>query len=475
MAEPAAQPVRVDLLLTGATVVTMDAYRRVYDPGYVAITGNLITAVGPAAEQTSFVGDVTRDLPGHVVLPGMVNGHTHLTNGIHRGLYDEMALSEWVPAAMWPVVRSCSYERCYAGARVSLAENLLNGVTTVVAGEFSTPDHRAIDGVLDAVTESGIRAVVSRVSVDSDESDEPSQATAEDVRESVDSALAEVSRLRSHYDSPLVEVVPEPLGVLRCTPQMVQEMTAYARAEGTRMTMHVASSRDEITECEKRYACTPIEFLGKLEALGEHLLIAHCVIATPGEMNLLARHSTGVSHNPVSNLMYAVGTAQLDELLCAGVAVGLGTDGSSTNNGQNMWETMKMAMFLQKARFGATWGSAELALELATLGGAKAIGMADRIGSLEPGKQADLMVVDLKVPQHVPRATWPSNIVYSHEHTAVRTVLVAGKILVDDGVLLGWDLPQMCDAADRAAAEVDGATGVYSRYRERTRWTWVSG
>lgn len=474
MAQPDATPIPVDLLLTGAAVVTMDAERHVYAPGFLAVTGDAITAVGPAAERGRYVAAHTRDLPGHVILPGMVNGHTHLTNGIHRGLYDEMPLGEWVRAAMWPVVRSCTRERCHAGARVSLAENLLNGVTTVVAGEFAVPDRSSMDGVLDAVADSGIRAVVSRVSVDSDESGDPSQATDEDVRESIDSALAEVSRLRAWYDSPLVEVVPEPLGVLRCTPDMVREMTAYARAEGTRMTMHVASSPDEIVECRRRYGRGPIEFLADQDALGEHLLIAHCVIATPGEMDLLARHSTGVSHNPVSNLMYAVGTAQLHELLEAGVAVGLGTDGSSTNNGQNMWEAMKMAMFLQKARFGATWGSAELALELATIGGACAIGLGERIGSLEPGKQADLMSVDLDVPQHAPRATWPSNIVYSNEHTAVRTVMVAGRILVEDGELSGWDLPEVCAAAARAADEVEAETGVYGRYRARTRWTWVT-
>ena len=475
MVEPAAAPRRVDTLLSDAVVVTMDAERRVFDPGFVAITDGVIAAVGPAAEQANYLATDTRKLAGRVVLPGLVNGHTHLTNGIHRGLYDEMPLGEWISAAMWPVVRSCTRDRCYAGARISIAENLLNGVTTVVAGEFSTPDRQAIDGVLDAVAESGIRAVVSRVSVDSDESDDPSQATDEDVRESADAALAEVSRLRAAYDSNLVEVVPEPLGVLRCTPDMVREMTAYARSEGTRMTMHVASSPDEIAECERRYGCWPIEFLAEQDALGAHLLIAHCVLAKPEEMALLAATATGVSHNPVSNLMYAVGTAQLDELLQAGVAVGLGTDGSSTNNGQNMWEAMKMAMFLQKVRKGPTWGSGELALELGSLGGARAIGLDDRIGSLEPGKQADLIVVALDVPQHVPRATWPSNIVYSNEHTAVRTVMVAGRVLVDDGVLVGWDIPEICAAAHRAADEVEAATGVYGRYQQRTRWTWVRG
>lgn len=469
------EPTRVDLLLTDGIVVTMDENRTVYSPGFVAITGSTITAVGPMSRRNAFEAGQTRSIAGNVVLPGLVNGHTHLTNGIHRGVYDEMPLAEWIPDAMWPVVRSCSRDRCYAGARVALAENLLNGVTTVIAGEFAVPDRSSMDGVLDAVTEARIRAVVSRVSVDSDESDDPSQATDEDVREAVDDALVEVTRLRAAYDSPLVEVVPEPLGVLRSTPEMVCEMTAYARAEGTRMTMHVASSPDEIKESQRRYGRGPIEQLAELDALGEHLHIAHCVIATPTEMRMLADASTGVSHNPVSNLMYAVGTAQLDELLRAGVSVGLGTDGASTNNGQNMWETMKMAVFLQKSRFGATWGSGELALELATIGGARAIGMADTIGSLEPGKQADLIVVDLDVPQHLPRLTWPSNLVYSHEHTAIDTVMVAGEVLVESGRLVGWDMAQIAAEANRAAGEVDAATGVFSRYQRRTRWNWVAG
>lgn len=465
---------QVDLLLTGGTVVSMDANRTVYAPGFVAVTGTEITAVGPVSEQHRYVAKKTRSLTGKAVLPGLVNGHTHLTNGIHRGLYDEMPLSEWIPAAMWPVVRSCTRSTCYAGARVSIAENLLNGVTTVVAGEFSVPDRSAMDGVLDAMSESRIRAVVSRVSVDSEESADPSQASDADVREEVGEALKQVTRLRAAYNSPLVEVVPEPLGVLRSSPEMVREMTAYARSEGTRMTMHVASSPDEITEAKRRYGCGSIERLSEVGALGEHLLISHCVIASPSEMKLLAETSTGVSHNPVSNLMYAVGTAQLHELLEAGVDVGLGTDGASTNNGQNMWETLKMASFLQKQRFGATWGSGELALELGTLGGARAIGMADTIGSLEVGKQADLIVVDLDVPQHLPRLTWPSNIVYSHEHTAIETVMVAGEVLVDSGELLGWDLAAVAEQANQAAAEVDAATGVYSRYQARTRWNWVT-
>ncbi len=463
----------VDLLLNGGIVVSMNDRRQVFSPGYVAITDGAIVAVGPSHEATGIVAKHSIRTDNKVVLPGFVNGHTHVSNGIHRGLYDELKLAEWIPFGMWPVLRSLTQDRSYYGTKVTIAENLLCGVTTGVIGEFSSPDHHAIDGALSALTESGMRAVVARICVDEGESDDPSQASPEDVRESIDGVLAEVDRLRKTYDSSLIEVVPEPLGVLRCSPDMVKALTAYARSEGTRMTMHVASSPDESEECMRLYGVGSVERLSQLGVLGPHLLIAHCVIANDRELAMLAEAKTGVSHNPVSNLMYAVGTAPLAEMIDVGVRVGLGTDGSTTNNGQNMWETMKMAMFLQKARFDATWGSGELALELATIGGARAIGMDDSIGSLEVGKRADMIVVDLDVPQLVPRQVWPSNLVYSNHSSAVRTVIIDGKTLVDDGQLVGWDMADVATNANRAAEEVNRATGLADRYRSRTRWEWI--
>jgi 5-methylthioadenosine/S-adenosylhomocysteine deaminase len=155
--------------------------------------------------------------------------------------------------------------------------------------------------------------------------------------------------------------------------------------------------------------------------------------------------------------------------------VGLGTDGQSTNNGQSLWETMKYAMFAQKGRFGAQWGSAELALELATIGGARAIGMEDRIGSLQAGKQADLILVDLWAPQFQPRSTWPSNLVYANLPSAVDTVLVAGSVLVEGGRLRAWDADEIIAGANRASAEMESRTGLGAKYRARSRWSWVEG
>jgi 5-methylthioadenosine/S-adenosylhomocysteine deaminase len=461
----------VDLVLTGGAVVTMDAERTVYPDGYVAIKDGRIVAVGPASECRHPATEVRR-LADAAVLPGLVNGHTHLSNGISRGLFDELPLADWVERGMWPSLRASRADTSYHGARVALAENLLGGVTTTVVGEFGGPNTDAVEGVLRAVTESQSRAVVARIAVDSSDDHDPSQATAEDVRETIDFALSEVTRLRGLFDSDLVEVVPEALGVLRCTPDMVREFADYARAEGTRMTMHVASSPDERDEAQHRFGMGSIEKLAELGALGPHLLIAHCVWPNEAERRLLAETSTGVSHNPVANLMYAAGIAPLAEMIDAGVRIGFGTDGASTNNGQNMWEAMKMGIFLQKSRFGASWGSAELALELATIGGARAIGMDDEIGSLEVGKRADLMVVDLARPHLVPRSTWPSNLVYSGNPDAVTTVVVEGRVVVDEGRLTMWDRDEVVTGGDRAAERMNAVTGLADMYHSRSRWTW---
>lgn len=466
-------PEHVDLLLKGGPVVTMDAARTVFEDGYVAIHEGRIVGVGASAE-CRVTATEARDLRDSAVLPGIVNGHTHLSNGISRGLFDELPLADWVDRGMWPSLRASREETAYQGARVALAENLLAGVTTTVVGEFGSPNKDSIEGVLRAVTESRSRSVVARISVDSDDDHDPSQATASDVRESAEDALAEVSRLRAIFDSSLVEVVPEALGVLRCTPEMVREFTAYARSEGTRMTMHVASSPDERDEALHRFGMGSIERLAELDALGPHLLIAHCVWPNENERKLLAESHTGVSHNPVANLMYASGIAPLAEMIDAGVRVGLGTDGASTNNGQNVWEVMKSAIFLQKSRLGASWGSAELALELATIGGAQAIGLQDEVGSIEVGKRADLMIVDLNRPHLVPRGTWPSNLVYSGNPDAVRTVLVDGVALVDDGRLTRWDHDEVVRAGNAAADVMNSRTGLADMYRERSGWTWKS-
>ena len=460
-----------DTLLHGGTVVTMAGDRRVWSDGYVAIANGEIVAVGPV-EECRFTAARKIDTRGRVVIPGLVNCHTHLSHGVYRGLLDELPLDEWASGGAWNLVRDSTAETGYAGARVSLTENLLGGVTTVIAGEMSMPDVHAIDGVLRAVQESGSRAVVARMCADSADESDPSQTMPAAVRDEPGNAVREVLRLRAEFGSPLLEVVPEPLGVLRCTTEMITELTALARDEGCRMTMHVASSQEEVDAAQRRFGHGCIDRLAELDVLGPNLLIAHCVCPQDGELGLLAGSSTGVSHNPVSNLMYGLGMAPLAEMLDAGVRVGLGTDGASTNNGQNMWETMKFAIFLQKSRFDARFGSAELALELATIGGARAAGMDQSIGSIEIGKRADLVILATDRPHVLPQVTLVSNAVYAANPSIVETVLVDGRVVVSDGSLSAWDAAQTQALADDMAAQLNRTTGLADAYRARSRWKW---
>lgn len=451
----------------------MDTSRRVWPAGFVAVRDGAIASVGPA-QNCPLRARTVIDTRGRVVIPGLVNGHTHLSHGIYRGLLDELPLGGWASGGAWNLVRDSTRETAYAGARVSLSENLGGGVTTVVAGEMSVPDVHAIDGVLQAVHESGCRAVIARMCADSADETDPSQTMPTAVRDKPADAVSEIARLRAEFGGPLVEVVPEPLGVLRCTSEMIDALTAYASEEGCRMTMHVASSRDEVAAAHRRFGKGCIEQLAELDVLGPHLLIAHCVWPGARELELLAATRTGVSHNPVSNLMYGLGIAPLSEMLDAGVRVGLGTDGASTNNSQNLWETMKFAIFLQKSRFGARWGSAELALELATIGGARAVGMDHLIGSIEVGKRADVVVLSTDRPQTLPRATWVSNAVYSADPSIVELVLVDGRIVVSDGTPTAWDSDDTAALADTAAELLNRTTRLADGYRARSRWRWLA-
>jgi 5-methylthioadenosine/S-adenosylhomocysteine deaminase len=463
----------VDLLVTNGLVLTIDGDRRVFDRGYVAVTGDKIAAVGPLSEAPADAGSIL-DARGGAVMPGLANGHTHLSQGLFRGLFDELSLKEWLELILWPTLRAMDEDLGYAAARLALTELLLAGVTAVAAGEFSQPDHGTIDGVLRAVHESGIRAQLSRMAIDSPEPEPASQTVPEDCRDTVEIAVAELDRLRARWDTDRVHVMPEALGVMRCTPDMVVAMADYARRHATSMSMHVASSEGEVEGSVRRYGLRAVEKLNDLGVLGPHLLIAHGIWLSDAEIELLATTGTRVSHNPVSNLTYATGIARLKELLDAGVGVGLGSDGIPTNNGQNFWETMKFAMLVAKQRLGdAEFGSAELAIELGTRGGATALGLRDEIGSLEVGRQADLIVVDLDRAHLTPRTTAVSNLVYAQQPAAVRTVVVAGNVVVADRRVVAWHEGEVVEAANRATDVMLERSGLTAWQRERSHWTWT--
>lgn len=463
-----------EFIVRDTIVATMDGERNVYESGYVWVRGGAIHAVGDVA-QLGYIrpGIEVRSAPGHLVMPGLVNAHGHLSNGITRGIYDEMPLSVWFSKGMWPVLEALDAPTGRCGAELALLELMLSGVTTTVSAEFGTPCLDLPDGVLGAVKASGVRAVVSRMTVDTPDESDATQAVPARYRESPRAAAAEVDRLQKSWRSELIEVAPEALGVLRCTPEMVAAMHDASTRSGSPFLMHVASSREEREASLKRFGCGSVEQLSRWKVLGPKTLLAHTIWLDDREIDHLAGHGTGISHNPVANAYYASGIARLADLLRAGVRVGLGVDGASTNNSQNLWETMKAAMLFQKERLGdAGFGSAELALELATLGGAKALHLEDRIGSLEPGKQADFIVVDTRRPMLSPPQTIVSNLVYSNDPQAVRDVYVAGEAVVRSGVHQRLEREAVLDRARGALDRVLERSGLRSYVASRGTWRW---
>jgi 5-methylthioadenosine/S-adenosylhomocysteine deaminase len=463
-----------DVVLTDAAVITMDGAKRAFSDGYVWMKDGRIRGVGPASGLKDVPPEVPRrSLQGHIVMPGLVNCHTHLGNGFLRGLYDEMPLELWFAKGMWPVLGAMNEKNAYAGACLSALELLTTGVTTTASGEMCTPHRDVMDGVMRAVGEVGMRAVVARMVMDSADESSAAQYIPPGFRESAAQAADELRRLQRRYDSDRVAIVPEALGVLRCTPELVQAMHACAVESGTLLTMHVASSQDERDESRRRFGHGSVAELERLGVLGPKTLIAHAIWLDDDEIERLAARQTGLSHNPVANAYYASGIARLAALLDAGVRVGLGVDGASTNNSQNVWETMKMAMLFQKQVLErAGFGGAELALELMTRGGAHALHMEDEIGSLEAGKRADVIAIDPRRLPLAPAQTAVSNLVYSNDPQAVREVYVDGELLVSDGRHRSMDVRAVVEDARLALADVLAASGLDEHVATRSRWSW---
>lgn len=463
-----------EYIIRDATVLTMNDGRDCHESGYIWVRGEQIHRVGGVASLSDVPPGVeVRSARGRLIMPGLVNAHGHLSNGILRGIYDEMPLSVWFSKGMWPVLEAQDTQTGTAGAELALMEQMTTGVTTTVSAEFGTPRRELPDAVLAAVRKSRVRALVSRMTVDNPDESDRSQAVPAAHREPVARAIAEVERLQREYRSARITVAPEALGVLRCTPEMVEGLHDLAVRSNSPFLMHIASSKDEHLSSHRVFGHGSVTELKRRGALSGRTLLAHAIWLDDAEIRAVADASSGISHNPVANAYYASGFARLSDLLAAGVRVGLGVDGASTNNSQNLWETMKMALLVQKERVSdASFGSAELALELATRGGAAALHMEDRIGSLEPGKQADFISIDATRIALAPRRTLISNLVYSNDPQAVRDVYIGGEPVVLDGVHQYLDRDAVVKAADEAMERVLERSGLKAYLDTRSGWNW---
>lgn len=445
----------MEIVIRGATVVTMDKQIGVVEDGEVGIEGGRIAYVRPAgAAAGSGAGPgaaagagsaATRpeviDGRGKALLPGFVNAHCHAAMTLLRGYADDMTLMPWLEERIFPAEARLTGEDAYWGTLLACAEMLRAGVTTVADMYFF------MDDVARACQESGIRASLSVGLVALG----PDGGVAADAGEKLRRAHDFCRRWEGAADGRITTMLG-PHAPYTCPPGFLREVVAAAGDGDFPVHIHLSETAGEVERCRAAHGVSPIQLMERLGMFERRVLAAHCVHVDAADRAILARMRGGVAHNPLSNLKLASGIAPVRDMLAEGVPVGLGTDGAASTNALGMFEELRSGALLQKVTTGdATALPAPAALELATLGGARAVSLADRVGSITPGKQADLVLVDLDHPRLSPRHDILSLLAYSAQDGDVDTVLVAGRVVVRGRRLLTIDEERVrAEAAARA-------------------------
>jgi 5-methylthioadenosine/S-adenosylhomocysteine deaminase len=423
-AAPTQRARRVDLIVSGGTVVTMDASRRVIEDGAVAVEGGRIVAVGGRAEiARRYAPRDVIDARGRAVIPGLVNGHTHVPMTLFRGIADDLDLNEWLTKYIFPAeAKNVNEEFVRAGAQLGLAEMIRGGTTTYCDMYYFE------DAIAEETERAGVRGLLGETVIDFPVADNKTWPDAMRYTERY------VARWKGNK---LITAAIAPHAPYTVSEAHLREVKAFSDRTGAAIVTHVAETRKEVDDISRDHGARPVEYLARIGFLGPRDVFAHTVHITEGEISLLKQNGVGSVHNPQSNMKLASGVAPVPQMLRAGVAVGLGTDGAASNNDLNMWEEMDTAAKLHKLTTNDPKTlTAEEALALATIGGARALHMDADIGSLEEGKRADIVVVDLDALNQTPRYNIYSNLVYATKAADVRTVVIEGRVVMRDRRLL---------------------------------------
>jgi cytosine/adenosine deaminase-related metal-dependent hydrolase len=374
-------------LLTNACVATMDDDGSEHDGGWLLLRDGLVEAVGTGEPPPA---DERVDLAGALVTPGLVNTHHHLCQTLTRARAQEADLFTWL-RALYPLWAGLDAEAEYAAARTALAELALSGCSTVFDHHYVFPRGRTglIEAEVEAARELGVRLVASRGSMDLGES--KGGLPPDDLTEEIDAVLADTERLAGLADGDMLQVAVAPCSPFSVSRELMAESAALARRLGLRLHTHLAETVEEEQYCRELFGCTPVEYLAELGWTAADVWCAHCVHLSDADVATFGREGIGVAHCPTSNLRLGAGVARIRELVDAGAPVGLGVDGSASNERSDLCHELKQALLLARGRGGPEAMTAREALRLGTRGGAAVLGRED-IGSLEPGRRADVAV-----------------------------------------------------------------------------------
>ncbi len=447
----------VSVLLKNAIVLTMDEQFNLYEPGAVAVQGDSILDVGPEKEICArYVGEQTVDCGGKVLMPGMINAHTHVPMTLLRGLADDLRLDVWLLGYMMPVEREfVSPEFVRLGTKLACAEMIRNGITTFADMYYFEDD------IAQATADVGMRGICGESVLKFPTPD------AQSFEESLSYAREFIKKWKNH---PLIVPAIAPHAPYTCTSEILEACTALAKEFDVPLHIHISETAQEVENMRSEQGMPVVPYIKKLDLLDARVIAAHCVHIDEGEMRTFKHYNTGVAHNPSSNMKLASGIAPIKKMLEIGLNVGIGTDGPASNNDLDMFEEMRLASFLAKGSTGdPTALPARKVLEMATRVGAKAVHMSNLVGSIEPGKRADIILIDTSPIHNAPRFRRDiqgvyAQIVYAAKSTDVKDVMVNGNWLMRDQVLLTINEQELLQAGQEYARTID----VFLSLREKS-------
>ena len=441
-------PRQVTTLVAGGAVVTVDAKRNIYNPGSVAIDGANIVAVGPAPEIAArFKGATQIDATGSIVIPGLINAHTHAPMVLYRGLADDLRLQEWLEKYIFPAeARTVSREMVRAGARLAALEMIQSG-TTVYADMYYFEEE-----IARTTKAAGMRGVLGQTII---------QFPVPDAKTPQEGLTRTEAFLKEFAKDDLIVPAVAPHSPYTLDSRTLQASRALATKYGVPVLIHVAETETELGSSKKTHAgMTPVGYLQSIGFFGPRTVINHGVWVNAADMKILRTQQVAVSHNPESNMKLASGIAPVPEYFANGITVGLGTDGAASNNDLDMFEAMRFAALLHKVKTGDPRSvPATAALEMATINGARALGLEKQIGSIEAGKRADLVIVSTANARLTPLYDPVSHLVYAVHGEDVRTVVVNGRELMRDRKMLTLYEPAVLAEARKLAGAVRAAVG----------------
>lgn len=412
---------QVDVIIRNGTILTMDNQNRTIENGFLCIQKDLITHIGDSSSDL-FKAETDIDAKGGLILPGLVNSHTHAAMSLFRGLADDLPLMEWLNNYVFPVEGQMDANFVFIGALLACSEMILSGTTTFCDMYLFE------DEVAKAANQTGLRCMVGEVLYDFPS---PNYGPLEKGFEYTESLI------EKWRGNPLVSIAVEPHSLYTCGPNLLRTATRIAQRHHVPIVIHLAETLQELTAIEEKYGHKPVAHLLSLDLLGPTLIADHCVHLDLSDIEVLAKHDVKIVHNPESNMKLAAGIAPVPEMMKQGLTVGLGTDGCASNNNLDLFTEMDMTAKLHKIHtMDPTIMDARTVLRMATIGGAKVLGLGDITGSLEVGKKADIIIVDINKPHLTPIYNPYSHLVYSAKGSDVSHSLINGRLIMKDRKLL---------------------------------------